>query len=120
VVADYDRVVHVVPPPPLQDEWLTGQEHQVRDEDRARLNQRRTQTVPLRRSNTPAPDLVHYMQPLIPPMLADTTSAGQLTTFLEGVEPYEDDVGITEHSETDAPEGAQQCTRSGRHIRPPN
>jgi hypothetical protein len=42
VVADYDRAGNLIPPPPLQDEWLTGQERQVRDEARTRRHQRRT------------------------------------------------------------------------------
>jgi hypothetical protein len=36
VLADYDRAGNLIPPPPLQDEWLTGQERQVRDEARTR------------------------------------------------------------------------------------
>jgi hypothetical protein len=32
VVADYDREGNLIPPPSLQDEWLAGQERQVRDE----------------------------------------------------------------------------------------
>jgi hypothetical protein len=108
-VADYNRAGNLIPPPPLQDEWLTGQERQVRDEARTRLHQRRTQTVPLQHADDPAPYLVHGMQPLSPPTLADTTSTGQLPTVTEGVEPsQEHDVAITEHSETDASEGAQQ------------
>jgi hypothetical protein len=123
VVADYDHAGNLIPPPPLQDEWLTGQERQVRDEAQIHHNQRRTQTIPLQHSDAPVPDLVQGMQPLFPPSLADATSTtGQLTTVPEGVEPSQDqnDVAITEHSETDASEGAQQRTRSGRHVRPPN
>jgi hypothetical protein len=62
------------------------------------------------------------MQPLFLPTLADSASAGQLPTLPEGVElsQDEDDVGITEHSETDASEGAQQRMRSDRRVRPPN
>jgi hypothetical protein len=56
IVADYDRAGNLIPPPPLQDEWLTGQEHQVRDEARTRRHQRRTQTVPLQNSDAPATD----------------------------------------------------------------
>jgi hypothetical protein len=68
------------------------------------------------------PDLVNGMQPLFPPTLADDTSTGQLPTIPVGVEPGQDqdDVAIMEHSETDASEGAQQRTRSGRRVRPPN
>jgi hypothetical protein len=122
VVADYDRAGNLIPPPPLQDEWLTGQERQVRDEARTRRHQRRTQTVPLQKLNAPAPDLVHDMHPLFPPTLADATSTDQLHTILEGVEPSQDehDVAITEHSETDDSEGAHQKTRSGRRVRTPN
>jgi hypothetical protein len=32
VVADYDRAGNLIRPPPLQDEWPTGQERQARDE----------------------------------------------------------------------------------------
>jgi hypothetical protein len=62
------------------------------------------------------------MQPLFPPSLADTHSTSQLPTVPEGVEPgqVDNDEAITEQSETDAPEGAQQRTRSGRRVRPPN
>jgi hypothetical protein len=82
----------------LQDAWLTGQERQVRDEARTRHHQLRTQTVPLQHSDAPAPGLV------------------------QGIEPSQDqnDVAITEHSETDASEGAQQRTRSDKRVRPPN
>jgi hypothetical protein len=57
-----------------------------------------------------------------PPSLADTHSTGQLPTVPEGVEPgqVDNDEAITEQSETDAPEGAQQRARSGRRVRPPN
>jgi hypothetical protein len=112
----------LIPPPPLQDEWLTGQERQVRDEARASGHQRRTQTVPLQKFDAPAPDLVQGMQPLFPPSLADTHSTCQLPTVPEGVESgqVDNDEAITEQSETDAPEGAQQRTRSGRRVRPPN
>jgi hypothetical protein len=61
VVADYDQARNLISPPPLQDEWLTGQERQVRDDAWTRRNQRRTHTVPLQRSNGPVPDLVHDM-----------------------------------------------------------
>jgi hypothetical protein len=47
VVADYNRAGNLIPLPPLQDEWMTGQERQVRDEARTRRHQRRTNTVPL-------------------------------------------------------------------------
>jgi hypothetical protein len=67
VVADYDRAGNLIPPPPLQDEWMTRQERQVRDEARTRLHQQRTQTIPLQYSDAPAPDLVQGMQPLCPP-----------------------------------------------------
>jgi hypothetical protein len=111
-----------IPPPPLQDEWLTGQERQVRDEARTRRHQRWTQAVPLQPSKTPAPDLVQGMQPIFPTSIADTHSTGQLPTVPEGVEPgqLDNDEAITEQSETDAPEGAEQRTRSGRRVRPPN
>jgi hypothetical protein len=122
IVAEYDLAGNLIPPPPLQDEWLNGQEHQVRDEARTRRRQRRTQTVPLQNSNAPDPDLVQGIQPLFPPTLADATSTGQLPTVPEGVDPGQDqdDVAITENSETDASEGAQQRTRSYRRVRPPN
>jgi hypothetical protein len=50
------------------------------------------------------------MYPLFPPTLADATSTDQLPTVSEGDEPDQDqdDVAITEHSETDASEVAQQ------------
>jgi hypothetical protein len=125
VVADYDRAGNLIPPPPLKDEWLTGQERQVRNEARTRQHQRRTQTFPLQHFDATAPDLVQGMQPLFPPSLADTHSTSQLRTVpfrREGVEPgqVDSDEAITEQSETDAPEGAQQRTRSGSRVRPPN
>jgi hypothetical protein len=124
VVADYNRAGNVIPPPSLQEKWLTGQERQVlvHDEAQTHRNQRRTQTAPLQRSDAPAPYLVHVMQPLYPPTLADATSAGKIPTVPQGVEPIQDkyDVVIMEYSETDASEGAQQQTRSGRRVRPPN
>jgi hypothetical protein len=62
------------------------------------------------------------MHPLFPPSLADANSTVQLPTIPEGVEPSQDqnEVAITEHSETDASEGAQQRTRKDRRVRPPN
>jgi hypothetical protein len=122
VLADYDRARKLIPPPPLQNEWLTGQERQVRDVARTRCHRRRTPTVPLQQFDAPAPDVVQGMQPLFPPSLADIHSTSQLPTDPEGVEPgqVDNDEAITERSETDAPEGAQQRTRSGRHVRPPN
>jgi hypothetical protein len=44
------------------------------------------------------------IQPLFSPTLADATSTGQLPTVPEGVDPSqdEDDVTLTEHSDTDA------------------
>jgi hypothetical protein len=62
------------------------------------------------------------VQPLFPPSLDDTHSTGQLPIVPDGVEPSQEeiDVAITEHLETDASEGAQQRTRSGRRVRPPN
>jgi hypothetical protein len=70
VVANYDRAGNLIPPPPLQDEWLTGQERQVRDESRTRRHQQRTQTAPFQHSDDPAPDSVQGMLPLFPPSLA--------------------------------------------------
>jgi hypothetical protein len=66
--------------------------------------------------------LVQGIQPLFPPKLADTHSTGQLPTVPEGVEPgqVDNDKAITEQSETDALEGAQQRTRSDRRVSPPN
>jgi hypothetical protein len=118
----HDRAGNLIPPPPLQEEWLNGQECQVHNEARTSRHQRRTQTVPLQHSDAPFPDLVQYMQPLFPPSLADAHSTGQLPTVPEGVEPSQGDhdIAITEHSETDASGGAQQRTRSGRRVRPPN
>jgi hypothetical protein len=62
------------------------------------------------------------MQPLFLSSLADANSTGQLHNVPERVEPSQDqhDVAITEHSETYDSEGAQQITRSGRLVRPPN
>jgi hypothetical protein len=62
------------------------------------------------------------MHPLFTPSLADANSTGRLPTVPEGVEPSQDqnDVAITEHSETDASEGACQRTRIGRSLRPVN
>jgi hypothetical protein len=79
-LAEYDRAGNLIPPPPLQDEWLTGQESQVRDKARTRQHQRQTQTVPLQQLDAPAPDLVQSMQPLFPPSLAYTHSTSQLPT----------------------------------------
>jgi hypothetical protein len=44
-IADYDRAGNLIPPPPLQDEWLTGQQHQVRDEEWTYRHQRQTYTL---------------------------------------------------------------------------
>jgi hypothetical protein len=98
----------LIPPPSLQDEWLTGQERHVRDEARTRRHKRRTQT-----------DLAQGMQPLFPPSLANTHIPEQLTTLQEGVEPSQEENAIKEHSETDASEGAHQRARIGRRVRPP-
>jgi hypothetical protein len=45
VVAEYNRAGNLIPPPPLQDEWLTGQERKARDDARTRRNQQRTQNM---------------------------------------------------------------------------
>jgi hypothetical protein len=62
------------------------------------------------------------MQPIFPPSIADTQRTGKLPTVPEGVETgqLDNDEAITEQSKTDAPEGAEQRTRSGRRVRPPN
>jgi hypothetical protein len=93
-----------------------------------RRNQRWTHNATVWWWNSPTPELVQGMQPLFPPTLAGAPIASKLPTVPEGVEldsqpeldesePY--DVGVEEHSGTDAPEGAQHCTRSGRPVIPP-
>jgi hypothetical protein len=59
------------------------------------------------------------MRPAVKPQKVKYES---YSTVPEGVEPgqVDNDEAITEQSETDAPEGAQQRTRSDRRVRPPN